>query len=602
MLLNNRIVKRMKDSLTSPTIRSGNVLALLNTLYTSGFGMATPSVPILPGRTMHTLYAVSFLVFFGNTCTDWMHVWATLQGHVTSFPVEPWLAIVLVVIAVFDSMLTWLLIVLCIENAFAHRLDITPYRSGLALIVENFIEWIQAFNNFRVVFLVMILHDAPITIANFFFLAPCRCAGPTVAPWTLFLSSSMTLVSLIWRLTMLHFAYRRMLCPLRKSASVALHRMPTPAEHLSMAIDTSNDARISEFDECWPVRWGRLHIYGPDESDEDDLYTRCCGTSKFFIRTDHLPSILTLPVISHCATFALMIAYTVYRIVQLILCFFMSVLGYIFLIISCCAPYCYHYTCRRNSFFHRHKCARSFIRYISYIFHYCIFIVSLLISFGLIFLNGALLSSVHVLGSNSLPPEIDRICVTIVPSNYSVHVTVRPDPLFKSESIQELINKNFLVNDENSTTFCKPLYEDGGLGIGLKRRAAGPWQARRTVHDQLLAITTQVLLVNPGPEDGYLELLFDFAVLEQKTGYETPLCLRGNKTEWVLTITENPLPFPYFAGCRKKWIFNKANLIECLGEEDTTQTPPRPPDGWRRPSWLKLRKPRTTTTSIYDQF
>ncbi|KAK6009213.1 hypothetical protein OSTOST_25886, partial [Ostertagia ostertagi] len=132
----------MTDVLSSPTMKTGNVLALLNTLYTSGFASASPGTPMLKGRTMHTLYAVSFVVYISNCMCDWFHVWATLQGMVTSFPLENWLVISLVVTVVAGSMLTWLLLVLCMENAFAHRLDVTPYRSGFTLVWEALIDWI----------------------------------------------------------------------------------------------------------------------------------------------------------------------------------------------------------------------------------------------------------------------------------------------------------------------------------------------------------------------------------------------------------------------------------------------------------------------------
>ncbi|ETN82676.1 hypothetical protein NECAME_01961 [Necator americanus] len=69
----------MADLLNTPTIKSGNVLALLNTLYTSGFASASPSTPMLKGRTMHTLYAISFIVYVSNCMCDWFHVWATLR-------------------------------------------------------------------------------------------------------------------------------------------------------------------------------------------------------------------------------------------------------------------------------------------------------------------------------------------------------------------------------------------------------------------------------------------------------------------------------------------------------------------------------------------
>ncbi|VDM62888.1 unnamed protein product [Angiostrongylus costaricensis] len=166
----------MTDLLNSPTIKSGNVLALLDALYTSGFAMTSPTIPLLKGRTMHTLYAISFIVYVSNCMCDWFHVW----GLVTSFPLKNWLVVSLVASVVAGSMLTWLLLVLCMENAFVHRLGVTPYRSGCSLIWEALVEWIQAFNNFRVAFLIMLLHDAPITLLNFFFVASCRCVGPDV--------------------------------------------------------------------------------------------------------------------------------------------------------------------------------------------------------------------------------------------------------------------------------------------------------------------------------------------------------------------------------------------------------------------------------------
>lgn len=43
-------------------------------------------------------------------------------------------------------MLTGLLLVLCVENAFAYRGTITPYRTGLAVITEAVIEWLESFN------------------------------------------------------------------------------------------------------------------------------------------------------------------------------------------------------------------------------------------------------------------------------------------------------------------------------------------------------------------------------------------------------------------------------------------------------------------------
>ncbi|KAK6061430.1 hypothetical protein COOONC_00903 [Cooperia oncophora] len=115
----------MTDVLSSPAIKSGNVLALLNTLYTSGFASPSPSTPMLKGRTMHTLYAVSFIIYVSNCMCDWFHVWATLKS------------------LLFFEKKVLLVPVLCMENAFAHRLDVTPYRSGFTLIWEALVDWIQ---------------------------------------------------------------------------------------------------------------------------------------------------------------------------------------------------------------------------------------------------------------------------------------------------------------------------------------------------------------------------------------------------------------------------------------------------------------------------
>lgn len=131
----------MTDELTSPSLKSGNVLALLNTLYTSGFAMASSSTPLLKGiilypfsgfslivsgKTLHTLYAVSFVVYVTNSICSWLHISFVVkvenkqkprslktgfQGYVTSFPLNTWLVVSLVVTAVCGSMFTWLLLV-----------------------------------------------------------------------------------------------------------------------------------------------------------------------------------------------------------------------------------------------------------------------------------------------------------------------------------------------------------------------------------------------------------------------------------------------------------------------------------------------------------
>jgi hypothetical protein len=59
---------------------------------------------------MHTLYAISFIVYSTSSFVDWIHTYAVLQGTVTSFPLEDWFVVFMVVISVTSSMLTVLLV------------------------------------------------------------------------------------------------------------------------------------------------------------------------------------------------------------------------------------------------------------------------------------------------------------------------------------------------------------------------------------------------------------------------------------------------------------------------------------------------------------
>uniref|UniRef100_A0A1I7X5W4 Lectin_legB domain-containing protein n=1 Tax=Heterorhabditis bacteriophora TaxID=37862 RepID=A0A1I7X5W4_HETBA len=204
------------------------------------------------------------------------------------------------------------------------------------------------------------------------------------------------------------------------------------------------------------------------------------------------------------------------------------------MILICCAPYLYHYTCRRHSFYHRHKCSRSFVRYCSYIFHYAVFFCSLVGAICILSLNVILISSVHILGSNNIPPEIDRICITLLPRSRSIHASILPSPVFDGNKLEHQVNSEFLDSDGSATTECKPLWEDGGLGLGLRRKEAGPWQTRRKLGNQLIAVATQVVLNNTVPDDAHLELRFDHSLMHQMDSHGEQIfsCTRGIKSGW----------------------------------------------------------------------
>jgi hypothetical protein len=122
------------SSTISNTARHGNVLVLLGMhifldhigqicghfiqifwldLYASGFASAnaSPTIPMLTSRTMHALYAISLLIYSLDSLLNWIHVYAILQGFLTSFPLRFYFVLLLVVVSVSGSMLILLLVV-----------------------------------------------------------------------------------------------------------------------------------------------------------------------------------------------------------------------------------------------------------------------------------------------------------------------------------------------------------------------------------------------------------------------------------------------------------------------------------------------------------
>ncbi|KAL3989473.1 putative integral membrane protein [Acanthocheilonema viteae] len=521
---------------------SGNILTLLNVLYTPGLPLYTPSLPLLNGRTMHALYAISFIIYSITDLCDWLFVYFTLRGYVTSFPLKTWLAIALASTTVFGSMLTSLLLVLCIENAFAHRLDIAPYRSGFAIIYEAFIQWVQAFNNFRVTFLFMILHDMPLTIMNFFFITSCRCVGPQILQWPLIISSSATTISILWRLVMLYFAYRQMIFPSKSLPHVnTFTRQPTIYEQFKLNLSQKNGGRLKDYDELWPVRYSVRRIYGPVVEDnyvEDNYEHR------------------TVPVKSdkqshRNALFKLRFLLT--PILKVILTFSLTFIIYILSILTCCAPCCYHYICSSRSFYHRHKCSSSFVRFFSQGFHWALFITSLLLTIVLFVLNAILLSSVHGLGNNQIVFEISHVCVAVSSSQKTIQATI------------ETSHKEHLSTSQLQY-ICKPIWKDGGFSIGLNRQEAGTWQTRITLTEkQILAISTKIRMEYENDrQKPHHTLYYDYVLLQHvDRSLQSYTCIPGNKTDWRFINEINELAWPYYAACDRAWSIEWNALINC---------------------------------------
>ncbi|CAJ0956426.1 unnamed protein product, partial [Mesorhabditis belari] len=515
---NTRNSIKTDEFLMPKELPKGNVLALLNTLYTSGFASVSPNQPMLTGRTMHTLYALSFIVYVSNCLCDWIHVYFTLKGYVTSFPLHTSLATAMVITVVTGSMITGLLLVLCMENAFAHRLDITPYQSGFAVILEAIWEWLQAFNNFRVVFLVMIFHDLPMTILNYFYITSCRCAGPGITPWSLLASSLSTCTSLFWRLVMLYFSYRRMMCSSKKKAEVhGVERYPTTRTHLTTLTTTTNGGRMDEFDEFWPIRFSRMKIYGEDLTREQLEIKRKVDKENEMRNCQSKSNLTPKSRFANAIVFINQIFQRLKSFSKFIACICLSTVIYLGYCVTCCIPCLYHYTCRKGSFYHRHKFARSVVRYMSSSYHYFLFYFSIALTTVLLSMNVTLISSVHILGNNQLPPEISQLCISID---------------FRNKAIVASIEPEFIFGVKTKKAICKPIWENRALGIGLSRKKAGPWQTRLFVEkEEMLAISTEIFFNHTIQREPVMVLFYDFAILKDIDN-EKSHCLRKNDTGW----------------------------------------------------------------------
>ncbi|KAM3715948.1 3-dehydroquinate dehydratase [Dirofilaria immitis] len=488
-------------------------------------------------RTMHALYAISFIIYSITDICDWLFVYFTLRGYVTSFPLKTWLAVALVSATVFGSMLTSLLLVLCVENAFAHRLYIAPYRSGFAIIYEAFVQWIQAFNNFRIAFLFMMLHDMPLTIINFIFITSCRCAGPHILQWPLVISSLATTISIIWRLVMLYFAYRRMIFPLKSTTrNNIINRQPTLYEQFKINLSQKNGGRLNDYDELWPVRYSVQKIYGPFPEDNHEQQT----LSVKLVKSPY-----------HIALYKLRLSLT--PILKIILTTLLTLIIYILSILSCCAPCCYHYICSPRSFYHRHKCSSSFVRFFSQGFHWTIFITSLISTTILFTLNIIILSSVHGLGNNQITFEISHICIAVSPTQKTIQASI------------ETNYKEHLSTSEIGYT-CKPIWEEGAFRFGFNRQEAGTWQTRITLNGKwILAISTKIMMeYESDRQNPHHTLYYDYVLLQDKNSLsQSYTCIPGNKTDWKFINQINELSWPYYTACDRAWTIKWIVLIDC---------------------------------------
>ncbi|KJH45680.1 hypothetical protein DICVIV_08263 [Dictyocaulus viviparus] len=115
------------------------------------------------------------------------------------------------------------------------------------------------------------------------------------------------------------------------------------------------------------------------------------------------------------------------------------------------------------------------------------------------------------------------------------------------------------------------MWEEGEFKLGFRRKNAGPWQTRRRFDNQMIAVATQVIMNNTVPENSYLELRFDHAVLLEleETRDQVYNCIRGEKSGWNFITYLHHTPWPYFVGCRQNFRFSTTNFIQCSNRSDS---------------------------------
>uniref|UniRef100_A0A0N4ZSM9 Lipase_3 domain-containing protein n=1 Tax=Parastrongyloides trichosuri TaxID=131310 RepID=A0A0N4ZSM9_PARTI len=540
---------------SSPTVTNTNILSLMNTLYKSGFAMQSPTSPNLDSRTMHTLYAFSFIIYSTNCCVDWLHVYCVLRGHITSFPLETWVVIVLTTSVVAGTMLTALLMMLCVENAFAQRVHVSPYRSGFAIICEALIEWIQAFNNFRVAYLVVILHDLPVTCINFFFLTSCRCSGPDTWKWSLLLSSLTSFLSLSWRLVMLYFAYNNLICGNKKVKKNSLPlKKWTPISYFNGLVKSCvDDQRLREFDETWPIRFSISKIYYKEIRNEskkvvywrtrlDEIHEGCFEKFKTCLGN------ITGYTVIYTKSFIL-------HTIKFLACLLLATFFYLTYAIILFIPLLNHYCCTKNSLSHRHRCSKTFVKMCTFFYHYLSLAFSLLLSVALLVMNLSLLISPHAIGSSTAIPEISQFCL-------EVNITEKTiQPIFKPSHA----NWYFWFTDKDSlkeddSIICKSVYENNESKLGLFRNLAGPWQARLLTNDGILTISTILESNYADRQNPRHTMSFDYGLIQIKENEST--CLRKETSGWKFRQSFNELGWPFFVACKNTISLSPRYLIK----------------------------------------
>lgn len=156
------------------------------------------------------------------------------------------------------------------------------------------------------------------------------------------------------------------------------------SDHIRNWFTLRNGGRLKDYDELWPVRYSVRKIYGDllegkcelqtlpvrsiKQSDQNALYKVLSSRSTLeYTEAMSMSFRIQKSRLLKWTKLLFQLRFSVTPVLKFILTFFLTLIIYIFSILTCCAPCCFHYICSSRSFYHRHKCSGSFVRYVWHI-------------------------------------------------------------------------------------------------------------------------------------------------------------------------------------------------------------------------------------------
>uniref|UniRef100_A0A5S6QZW8 G-protein coupled receptors family 1 profile domain-containing protein n=1 Tax=Trichuris muris TaxID=70415 RepID=A0A5S6QZW8_TRIMR len=417
-------------------------------------------------KTVHTLYAGSFLVYLLNVASDWVHTFYACRGITVTFPLKTWCVAIMVGSCVLGSTLNFLLIHLCCENAL--RPPLCLHTTGDGCWRQYFIRlkhWITSFDCFRVSFLILMLEDAPLTMVNFWLLSGCMVANPRQPIWPMVFASLTTVISLVWRLVMVFYAFKHLnyVRVASKPKSEPNH-CPAPSHLKTTFLGNSEHSGTTNTTLV-------IGLNGSRENIESELGTVVCSRlfDSNFPRpiADNVSYEFSAPSLEGSAEptsattrlFNLTVTHARECCYCCVFCFL-----YFVAILLGCLP-CINQQCRTTDQEQYKRTLRRVTTVCSVVHHATVLVVSTLICLTTLSLNVLWLQSILLLGN-------DRYTI-----NHVSQLCIRID--IQRKTVEPLMAGPRLLERRNATLppwLCKPLFELEDHRRGAAYKSGYRWE------------------------------------------------------------------------------------------------------------------------------